>query len=111
MVKVFVSQPMNGMTDDQINDARDKMRADVIAQAANDFAVEDNEIEIMDTIIKDYTPNAHPLLFLGESIKMMADADGVYFGRGWEDARGCRIEHECAKKYGKHVMYEVFPQL
>lgn len=110
MVKIFISQPMHGMTDEKINEARNMMRSDVIAQAANDFAVEDNEIEIMDTIwllarIKDNTPNAHPLVYLGKSIEMMANADAVYFAQGWENARGCRIEHECAKKYGKHCMY------
>ena len=110
MIKVFISQPMNGMTDEQINNARDEMRADVIAQTSNDFDTEDSGIEIMDTIIKDDIPNAHPLVYLGKSIEMMANADAVYFAHGWENMRGCRIEHECAKKYGKHVMYEVLPQ-
>lgn len=27
-------------------------------------------------------------------------ADVVYFAPGWKEARGCRIEHECAKEYG-----------
>lgn len=30
----------------------------------------------------------------------------AYFCRGWEQARGCRIEHEAAKSYGLEIIYE-----
>ncbi|RHU77980.1 DUF2829 domain-containing protein [Butyribacter intestini] len=30
----------------------------------------------------------------------MADADVAYFAKGWESARGCRIENQCAIEYG-----------
>ena len=33
-------------------------------------------------------------------------ADCVYFAKGWEDARGCRIEHFVAAAYGAEIMYE-----
>ena len=35
-----------------------------------------------------------------ESLKLLSGADVAYFAEGWEDARGCRIEHECAVEYG-----------
>ena len=28
------------------------------------------------------------------------------FCKGWENARGCRIEHEAAKAYGLEIIYE-----
>ena len=28
------------------------------------------------------------------------------YRKGWENARGCRIEHEAAKAYGLEIMYE-----
>ena len=37
--------------------------------------------------------------FLAKSIALLATADIVYFDEGWERARGCRIEHECAVAY------------
>jgi hypothetical protein len=43
---------------------------------------------------------SHALEYLGESIKLLAKADIAYFASGWNDARGCCIEHECAEKYG-----------
>ena len=42
---------------------------------------------------------------LGKSISLMSDADLVVFAPGWEDARGCRIEHQVARDYGIQVSY------
>lgn len=39
------------------------------------------------------------LWFLGKTIEMLAQADLVVFAEDWPKARGCRIEHECAKIY------------
>ena len=39
-----------------------------------------------------------------ESIKLLSEADIVIFAKGWEEARGCIIEHECCEKYGKHLI-------
>jgi len=30
----------------------------------------------------------------------------VYFAKGWEQARGCKIEHDAAIRYGLEVIYE-----
>ena len=30
----------------------------------------------------------------------------VFFMKGWEKARGCKIEHQIAVEYGKEVKYE-----
>lgn len=35
----------------------------------------------------------------GKSLELMADADVVYFAEGWQKARGCRLEYECARAY------------
>lgn len=57
--------------------------------------------------IKSFLPenkNGIPLECLGKSIVLMAHADAVYFCKGWENARGCRIEHECAIQYGLEII-------
>ena len=43
--------------------------------------------------------DANPLWFLGKSLELLAGADIAYFAKGWQDARGCRIEHTCAVEY------------
>lgn len=37
---------------------------------------------------------------------VLADADVIYFADGWEDARGCVIEHECAIRYGLNIIHD-----
>ena len=104
-INVFISQPMSGISDRQIEKTRAAAIGDAISQAAEYYQCSVSDVEIMDTVIKDFDSSVHPLVYLGESIKMLAEADAVYFVRGWQDARGCAIEHACAKKYGKHCMY------
>lgn len=47
-----------------------------------------------------------PLCFLAKSLENMSLCHAAYFCKGWEDARGCRIEHEAAKAYGLDIIYE-----
>lgn len=91
MKKVFISQPMSGKTDVEIMKARA-----TAAEAAQDHLGE--QIEVLDT----FWPNTgrHPLILLGQSIVLMCQADLVVFCPGWDQARGCKIEHSCAVDYG-----------
>lgn len=36
----------------------------------------------------------------------MSLCHAAYFCKGWENARGCRIEHDAAVAYGLEVLYE-----
>lgn len=47
-----------------------------------------------------------PLCFLAKSLENMSLCHVAYFCKGWEKARGCRIEHEAAVLYGLKVIYE-----
>lgn len=91
-MKLFISQPMRGKTPEQI-----KKERDLITSLFSDVE-----------IINSYFENKYedPLVCLGESIKLLADADIVYFCNGWEYYNGCYIEHECAKRYGKKIIYQ-----
>ena len=42
--------------------------------------------------------------FLGKSLELLSTADIAYFAKGWENARGCRIENTCAIEYGITVI-------
>jgi hypothetical protein len=43
---------------------------------------------------------------LAKSLEKMAHCNTVYFAKGWENARGCKIEHEVALQYGLNIFYE-----
>lgn len=47
-----------------------------------------------------------PLCFLAKSLENMSKCHVAYFCKGWQTARGCRIEHEAAKAYGIAIIYE-----
>ena len=93
-IKVFISQPMNGKSNDEIELERKRAIEDIEEEFDTD------EIIILDSFFKDVPHNAKPLWFLGKSIELLSTADMVYFCKDWEKARGCRIEHECAEEYG-----------
>lgn len=46
------------------------------------------------------------LFFLAKSLEQMSLCNIVYFCKGWENARGCRIEHDAAVAYGLDIIYE-----
>lgn len=60
---------------------------------------EDDTIEVLDSFYLGAPAEIKPLWFLGRSIQVLSMADLAYFCKGWQDARGCRIEHDCAEKY------------
>lgn len=97
MKKLFISQPMRGKTDAEILATREKA-----IKSAEDFLGE--EVEVIDSFFQNAPVDAKPLWYLGESIKLLAEADVVYFAKGWEEARGCRIENTCAIAYGIDVI-------
>lgn len=63
------------------------------------------DVEVLDTFFKDVPHDAKPLWYLGEAIKLLGEADIVYFCKDWHLHRGCVIEHECAVRYGKEIIY------
>ena len=91
-VKIMISQPMRGKTNEQIK----KERECVIK------AIETSDGEYLDTVF-DSVENGTPLSYLSKSIEYLDKADIIYFMPGWEKSRGCRIEFECAKEYGKVI--------
>ena len=102
MTKIFISQPMNGKTTEEIENERNY----TISILTSRFAKENERIEIIDSFFKDAPHDSKPIWYLGESIKLMREADVVFFCNGWQTARGCQIEHDCALEYGIDTMYE-----
>lgn len=98
-MKVFISQPMNGKSNEEI----EAIREDIV----NDFKeIYKEKVIILDSFFKNAPHDAKPVWFLGKSLEIMSEADVVYFAKGWENARGCRIEHTVAKEYGLKIMEE-----
>lgn len=97
MKKLFISQPMRGKTDEEILAERKK----AIESAERNLG---EPVEVIDSFFQNAPADARPLWFLGKSLELLSTADIAYFAKGWEDARGCRIENQCAIEYGIEVI-------
>lgn len=105
-MKVMISQPMAGKTDEEIVATREKAKA----------YIEGNGDELVNTLFTDawYSRDSMekrgvvqiPLCFLAKSLENMSLCHAAYFCKGWENTRGCRLEHEAAKAYGLKIIYE-----
>lgn len=106
MKKAMLSQPMAGKTDNEIVETREK---------AIKF-LESKGYEVVNTLFTDewYSKDQMedrgvvqiPLCFLAKSLENMSLCHIVYFCKGWENARGCKLEHDAAVAYGLEVIYE-----
>lgn len=97
MKKLFISQPMNGKTDEEILEVRAKA-----IESAETLLGE--PVEVIDSFFQGAPADAKPLWFLAKSLELLSGADVAYFAKGWENARGCKIENTCAIEYGVTVI-------
>lgn len=105
-MKAMLSQPMAGKTEEEIIETRNRAIATLKAKG----------FDIVNTLFTDewYSNEAMkkrgvvqiPLCFLVKSLENMSLCHAAYFCKGWENARGCKIEHEAAKAYGLTIIYE-----
>lgn len=99
MKTAMISQPMRGKTEDEIRAIQDEAKKELASMG----------YDALDTYYGFDMPwfvKNEALYCLGISLVDMANCDAVYFCRGWEDARGCQIEHEAAEAYGIECIYE-----
>lgn len=104
-LKFMISQPMRGYTEEEIKAVRDLIKA----------ALESKGLEFVNSLFDDEWAKAEkmqkngikqiPVYFLAKSLEQMARCDYVVFAHGWNQNRGCRVEHEVAKEYGLHILY------
>lgn len=104
--RAMISQPMAGKTDEEIKATREKAIA----------ALKEKGYEIINTLFTDEWYNSEkmrergvvqiPLCSLATSLTNMSLCHAAYFCKGWENARGCHIEHDAAVAHGLDIIYE-----
>lgn len=97
-LKIMLSSPMNGKPKTEIDKERNEM-----ANLLFDY-YGDGECEILSSVIEDHKTKSD-LECLSESIFFMSQTNLLAMGFGWENSRGCKIEHEIAKAYNLPVVY------
>lgn len=103
--KAMISQPMNGLTDEEIEKTREKAirHLDRLGYKVVSTLFKDGWYN--NSAMKDRGVMNIPVYYLARSLESMSFCDAVYFCEGWEDARGCRIEHDVAEEYGLDIIY------
>jgi hypothetical protein len=106
MEKAMLSQPMAGKSEEEIVATREKAIK----------VLKEKGYEIVNTLFTDEWYKKEqmesrgvvqvPLCFLAKSLENMSLCHAAYFCRGWENTRGCKIEHDAAVAYGLDVIYE-----
>lgn len=104
--RAMLSQPMNGLTDDEIEATRDRaigilegMGYEVVNTLFTDDWYSDREMNRRGV-------RCIPLCYLAKSLESMSLCDVAFFCKGWEKARGCIIEETAARAYGIECIYE-----
>lgn len=97
-MKVFISQPMRGKTDDEIL----REREDAILKVHEKFPNEN--VEVIDSFLVDSHKQMKPAECLGQSIELLGGADLAVFIGDWRNARGCAIENLVCKEYDISTM-------
>ena len=105
-MKAMLSQSMAGKTDEEIIQTRERAIR----------ILKEKGYEIVNTLFTDEWYDQEnmkkrgvvqiPLCFLAKSLENMSLCHAAYFCKGWEKARGCRLEHEAAVAYGLDIIYE-----
>ena len=97
-MKLFISQPMKNKSAEEIL----KEREQIIIHCKEMYG---DDLEVIESYFEQEPESKNPALYnLGKSLILLADADVAYFAKGWENARGCKIENTCAIEYGIEVV-------
>ena len=104
--RAMISQPMAGKTDEEIAEARDRAHARLREMGYEFVNTLFTDQWYSDAAMKERGVVQVPLCYLAKSLENMSLCHAAYFCKGWENARGCRIEHDAAVAYGLEVLYE-----
>ena len=110
IINVFISQPMTGKSEEEILATRQEA-IDKIHQLVSK---DGEQVNIIDSYIDDATRNDFQgrmgdainwdIYWLSQSLQKLALADTIWLCDGWGHSKGCKIELECAIKYGLDIV-------
>ena len=101
-MKIMISQPMGYKSPERIKWERQDLVKELQEQGHY----------VVDTIFTEEAPKNcnEAMYYLSKSIEFMSKVDIVYFMKGWEKARGCKIENKICQDYGKQTMYDIYEE-
>lgn len=101
-MKVFISMGMKSKSTEQVKQEMSKL-FESIKTTLPEAELIDSVIEGADSDIA-AKGDSIGIWYLGESLKMLSEADIVFFAEGYQEFRGCRLEKFVADSYGKYCV-------
>ena len=102
-MKIYISIPITGH--------------DYNTQMAKAKVWEDTIKGLGHTPVNPFSTPAHPswmddeqeqyAYYMGEDIKALLLCDAIYMEMGWINSKGCQLERQAAKIYGKKIFYSI----
>lgn len=96
-MKVYISLPITGHPIDEV-----RKKADQAKQQLSDMGHE--PVSPLDVSPDPDAPYAE---HIGRDISALLECDAVVFLDGWQESKGCTLEHAAAKIYNKLITYEL----
>jgi hypothetical protein len=102
-VKVFFSQPMHGLTDEEIKRERGYMMSEFRDYIISELGFDDDVvIQDVNYLFDEKGPDGcGRLWYLGHSMQAMDEADYIVFHKDCYLAKGCKVERSVANNYFK----------
>lgn len=96
-MKLFISTPMNGFTDEEIKETFRKIRI----KAAEFFKDENiaTQSVVSNALFGRNSKGKSRVQMLGHSISLLDTVDAIIFTKGFSQARGCMIEYYTVNRY------------
>ena len=92
-MKFFISQAMNGRTDEEIKREREE-----VISAMREL---NPDAEFIDSFMESALHDANPLWYLGKSFQLLSEADCcIFVDYAHEKAIGCKMECQACIAYG-----------
>lgn len=101
-MKIYISIPITGHDLDEQRAKAERLHQDIDAighDVINPFDVPEPPEHFDDKERYAY--------YMGFDIADLLRSDAAYFSRGWEQSKGCRLEHAAAEIYGLKIYYEL----
>jgi hypothetical protein len=99
MKRLYISQPIEGETNDEIKNKREYLAQRAEAQLCE-------EVEVIESAFLGTPPRNRALWYLSKSLELLSIADVVILDKRWQHFKGCRIVEACAREYGIPILDE-----
>lgn len=102
LMKIYISIPISGYNPEEQRAKAERFEKDIEAighDPINPFDVQEPS--------EYFNEKERYAYFMGFDIANLLRSDAVYFSRGWEQSKGCRLEHAAAEIYGLKIFYEL----